>query len=390
MITKIPAGTRLYLTKKNNHILCIQPDMTLFDDIMYVAYDIKIDGKVAIPKGTRVVGDWVTESCPTHVAQLQLHKIYLKGSGQDFSADSDVLEDVSNYNSSELCGAEYMYKQLHYKSIANIMRRIIKSKFKTKTLADNNRDTSYLEINTKEIPASFTSDFIIFPDFDNLFIHNKDHLQSPHSMPKSCQFNVQNPHFDSNSDSESCNDLNYNNCNGSCGPCGPDRHCGPDRSCMSGNPPICSPQYPPPIKPCGAPMPIDNFTNRPIRRSTRHNNIPVNKYNNKINGRLRPRGSRITRQYEPSLYEPSLYEPFLYEPGYLTQAHNPPQLHRPPPPGAQSYVPRGAIYYPPAPQPQHYVQVQPQREPYVNNCAGSCGDNCGGNCGGNCSCSCSC
>ena len=89
MVIKLSAGTRIYLTKKKHHTLYIQPDKTLVNDNLYVAYDVRVNGETVIPKGTRVVGDWVTESIPSIAAQLQIKKIYLQGSGQDINADSE-------------------------------------------------------------------------------------------------------------------------------------------------------------------------------------------------------------------------------------------------------------------------------------------------------------
>ncbi|XWV24633.1 hypothetical protein QJ856_gp1151 [Tupanvirus deep ocean] len=163
VIKKIPAGTRIYLTKKNNHTLYIQPDKTLVNDNLYVAYDVRIDGETIIPKGTRVQGDWVTESTPTIAAQLQITKIFLQSSGQPITADSDVVEAISEYNNNEVNNASYLYKTMQYRATSNITRRIVNFYCKIKTLLDDRRDTIYLEIYTKEIPVTLTSDFVPYP-----------------------------------------------------------------------------------------------------------------------------------------------------------------------------------------------------------------------------------
>lgn len=163
IIRKIPEGTRIYLTKKKPYILHIQPDKTLINDNLYVAYDVRMDGRTIIPKGTRVVGDWVTESSPTIAAQLQVNRIYLQGSERQFMADSDIIETVTAYNNSEVGNANYLHKKNNFMSTSNITRRIANVKCCTRTLLDNNPDTPYLEIDTKEIPVTVTQDFIAFP-----------------------------------------------------------------------------------------------------------------------------------------------------------------------------------------------------------------------------------
>lgn len=163
VIKKLSAGTRIYLTKKKPQELYIQPDKTLVNDNLYVAYDVRVDGITVIPRGTRVVGNWVTESCPSIAAQLQLKKIFLHGDGQDIAADSDVIEATDFYNNNEVGNASHIYKVNHYKSTSNIVRRVANFNCQIKVLNDNNLDTIYLGITTKEIPVTLTSDFIPFP-----------------------------------------------------------------------------------------------------------------------------------------------------------------------------------------------------------------------------------
>jgi hypothetical protein len=161
MSIKIPAGTRMYLTKKRAYTFFIQPDTTLLNDSLYVAYDVRINGVTVIPRGTRVTGDWVTESTPVMSAQLQINKIYLSGSGQVAAADSDVYEALSSYNNTEVNDASYLYTQLVYRSTANVIRRIVREQCQVKVLLDDNLNTTYLEIFTKEIPVIFISDFVV-------------------------------------------------------------------------------------------------------------------------------------------------------------------------------------------------------------------------------------
>jgi hypothetical protein len=167
MIRKIPAGTRIYLMKKKKLPLNIQPDKTLANDSLYIAYDVRVDGQTVIPKGTRVVGDWVTESTPTIAAQLQVKTIYLRGSGQPFYADSDVIEATTMYNNREIQNTPYLYKQWQGIATSNLTRRIVDYPCKVKTLLDDNLNSIYLDISTKEIPVTLTVDFLPFPVFDS-------------------------------------------------------------------------------------------------------------------------------------------------------------------------------------------------------------------------------
>lgn len=161
MSIKIPIGTRMYLRKRRPFKLYIQPDKNILNDSLYVAYDVRIDGITVIPRGTRVLGSWITESCPCIAAQFQVDRIYLKGSGQITTADSDLFEGITEYNANEICNAPYLYKIMDYYSPANILRRIVKASCQVQVLYDRHLNTPYIEITTKEIPVTFTSDFII-------------------------------------------------------------------------------------------------------------------------------------------------------------------------------------------------------------------------------------
>lgn len=171
-IKKILAGTCIYLTKKNKQKLYIQPEKTIVNDNLYVAYDVRVDGVTVIPKGTRVVGDWVTESTPVIAAQLQINWIYLSGSGQEIQGDSEMICSLTDYDSREIGCIPFMSKNRQYHSPSNITRRMTTIGLHSKTLLDNRRDMIYLEIDTTEIPIILTKDFLAFQSFTGRQIQN--------------------------------------------------------------------------------------------------------------------------------------------------------------------------------------------------------------------------
>jgi hypothetical protein len=168
MSITIPAGTRIYLTKRRNptYSLFIRPDTTFFNDNLFVAYDVKIGTTTAIRKGTRVSGHWITESVPVVAAQLQVNKIYFHGTGQDFFADSDPIQTVTVVNPAEVGNANAFFKDADYRSVANITRRIVTVRCRTYPLPDDLNDFdmalgTYLNINLREIPVTVVSDLVI-------------------------------------------------------------------------------------------------------------------------------------------------------------------------------------------------------------------------------------
>ena len=157
----IPAGTKIYLTREPPYELYIKPDTTLANDTLYVAYDVKIDGAIVIPRGTRVIGDWITETTPTIASQLQLTKICLNGGSHTITADSEIFEVLSEYNSAEVNGTNVFTQTLSYQSVANIRRRIVKFPCQIKVLLDEQLNTQYIQIFAKEITVSVLADLVI-------------------------------------------------------------------------------------------------------------------------------------------------------------------------------------------------------------------------------------
>lgn len=164
MIDKIPAGTRIYLAKKNRCYMSIKPDMVITDVTLYVIYDVRINGQTVIPRGTRVSGDWVSESLPTIAAQLQINKIHFPTGTMDFFADSDVYESVTFYKNSEIGENTYNLSGIGNKPITtNTFRRIVDIDCKIGILQDANPSTIYIEIPTSEIAVDLIQDFTGIP-----------------------------------------------------------------------------------------------------------------------------------------------------------------------------------------------------------------------------------
>ncbi len=168
MSITVPAGTRVYLTKNEDptFALYIKPDITFANDNLFVAHDVKIGTITAIPKGTRVSGDWITESTPVLAAQLQTHTIFFTRKGIEFKADSDPIQTVTVLNPEEVGDANVVVKQADYRSVANITRRIVTVRCQTFPLPDDISPAdipigTYLNINTQEIPVTLIADLII-------------------------------------------------------------------------------------------------------------------------------------------------------------------------------------------------------------------------------------
>lgn len=177
-IKKLDRGTRIYLTKYTSEYLYIRPNSVINDESLYVMYDVKDNDIVVIPRGTRIVGDWIAETRPHIAAQFQARRIYLENGLQDIHADSIPITDLVLYSDSEIMNNNFLKKKLHYISKSNVERRIIKMGHQSKILSDENLDTIYIEIFPHEIILTLLKDFIAYPDFHDLSanqIYGHDH-----------------------------------------------------------------------------------------------------------------------------------------------------------------------------------------------------------------------
>lgn len=169
MSITVPTGTRIYLSKNTcnqSYAIWIKPDNTLLNDDLFVSYDVKVGAVTAIRKGTRVRGNWVTESLPIVAAQFQAQKIYPDVNGLDFFADSTPIQKVTLVNPVEVGGATVVFKEGEFRSPSNVPKRIVQVRNKTIILEDNlsNVDiaaATYLDIRTQEIPVTLTSPLIV-------------------------------------------------------------------------------------------------------------------------------------------------------------------------------------------------------------------------------------
>jgi hypothetical protein len=168
MSITVPIGTRLYLTKRKDpsYALYIKPDRVVPNEELFVAYDVKIGTITAIPKGTRVIGNWITESTPVLAAQFQAHTIFLTNKGLEFHADSVPIQTITIVDPAEVGDATLIIKEADYISPARVLRRIVTVRCRTFALLDDISPAdipngTYLNINTTEIPATVIANFII-------------------------------------------------------------------------------------------------------------------------------------------------------------------------------------------------------------------------------------
>jgi hypothetical protein len=169
MSRTILSGTRIYLTRTHptapytdiDDVLALRVDRNFLGDILYVLYDVKVGTLVVIPKGTAVMGDWITESSPCIAAQLQITDIFLDGLRFPVVADSEIYHQKTSYGYYDVHNANHVEGLLTYRSTANICRRIVNVRCRTKILADDEwiDQLLYLRIDTNEIPVTLLDNF---------------------------------------------------------------------------------------------------------------------------------------------------------------------------------------------------------------------------------------
>lgn len=157
----IPSGTKIYIKKSNSYPFFIKPDTIIQGEGYTVKYDVRINGVTVIYKGTTVIGNWTSLSSPEPLAILNVSSICILGKNYPIEATSNEYTSTSNFNGNEVMNAPYFYQIVGEKSTSNIYRRVVEIGCKKIILADNNLDTTYIEISTNEIILTLVTDVIL-------------------------------------------------------------------------------------------------------------------------------------------------------------------------------------------------------------------------------------
>ena len=131
--------------------------MLQWPDILYVLYDVLVEGIVIIPRGSKVYGTWISDNDPRIAAQFQADKIEIMGSMYDIQMDTDVYDQYSYFNNREVNDSDIIQTRKY----PGTNRRFAIFGNVKKSLLDNCKDTLYIKIDTKEIPARINNVFHI-------------------------------------------------------------------------------------------------------------------------------------------------------------------------------------------------------------------------------------
>lgn len=159
-MTTLPASTIIFLTRNPANELLIKPDTMFVGDTLVVAYDVKVDCMVVIPKGTRVSVTWTTktvnEELGLYTVSVQTDSIFINGREYEMDASSgDAL-----FNSTiRLSGIDVGFKSYFYKN-RNINQRFITVNNLVRPVAVGG-ESVYIRVPTNEIAVRLNSDLYI-------------------------------------------------------------------------------------------------------------------------------------------------------------------------------------------------------------------------------------
>jgi len=161
MNSTIPSETKIYLRRDQPYTLYLKPDVNLQNQQLIVKYDYRLNGVTLIPRGSKVICEWLSESEPFVSAHLSLNSICLNGALIDISAVSGDYQNVSYFNDAEVSNAPFLYNIMTEKSVSNKTRRIVEVNCRTKILYDRDVNTPYIEIPTNEIVVTLDDDLVL-------------------------------------------------------------------------------------------------------------------------------------------------------------------------------------------------------------------------------------
>lgn len=154
MAISIPSGKTFYLKKEPPYVLCLKPDITLENQTYIVKYDCNINGVTIIPRGTKIIGNWITQSTPSISAYFDVKLICQNNTLTSINAISRYYNDITQFNDIEVYNADYFLLVLNETSQSNLVRRGIQVNCREKILNDNNLNSTYITVPTNEIAVT--------------------------------------------------------------------------------------------------------------------------------------------------------------------------------------------------------------------------------------------
>jgi hypothetical protein len=167
-IKSLDTGRRGYLTRKNGRDLYVKIGSNVEDEILSVAYDIRVEGVTILPQGALVIGDWVSNQDDPSQIRFMTKEIFLEGQYQEFIADSDIFDQVIRFDTDKLANKNHFYSRSstigrRQDSTSNQGRNFrIVNKCRHMSIRQSNSGAEYVRIPAQEIPFTVVESFVCF------------------------------------------------------------------------------------------------------------------------------------------------------------------------------------------------------------------------------------
>ena len=104
----LPLETVLYLTRRPADSIALREGNILEEDSMYTLFDLRQDGRLVVPRGTRCSGHWKAEEGEMW---LEIDTIHLPRKRIALSAISAVSSEIQYYDSAQVKAAPFLLQK---------------------------------------------------------------------------------------------------------------------------------------------------------------------------------------------------------------------------------------------------------------------------------------
>jgi len=153
----LPEGTALYVSRCTPYPIYLLPETVYPQDVLYLAYDLRHQGEVVLPRGTQMTGTWIAEQAPELSAQLQIISLSLRDREYPCFADSDVFLEKTQLNGAEVEYVPFLEEKIQGRK-GPARRRVVRYRNQDYALMDNHLDTIYLRVRTELVRVRLIRD----------------------------------------------------------------------------------------------------------------------------------------------------------------------------------------------------------------------------------------
>lgn len=166
-MTSLPNSTTIFLTRKPNGTLLIKPDTTFQGDMLSVAYDVKYNGRIVIPKGSRANVTWTSQTIDPvnnlYGISLDVNSVFVNGKEYPMNANSSqgIYNTIVRYDGLDTGFKPYFYQTREIRTNPKFTNRSFVKINNVNKQIPIGGDMVYIKVPVTEVMVALNSELYI-------------------------------------------------------------------------------------------------------------------------------------------------------------------------------------------------------------------------------------